>query len=148
MKYYLAYGSNLSVRQMSRRCPSASCAGRGFIKDHRLLFRLGVLTIEPHKGSEVPVLVWQVTPDDEKALDSYEGWPEFYRKENTVIEILSLETGEVTAAADAFVYVMNEGFEPAPPTKQYWDICMEGYRRFGFDEEILKKALIDSLKDE
>ena len=35
-KYYLAYGSNLNIRQMSHRCPSAIPVGTAIIKDYRL----------------------------------------------------------------------------------------------------------------
>lgn len=144
MKYYLAYGSNLSVEQMEWRCPDASYIGYGFLDGYRLLFRRGYLTVEPERGSKVPVLVWQVSKADEKALDYYEGWPRFYRKEEAIIEVFSLDNGKSLGTERAFVYVMNDGFALQPPSERYWDICLEGYRRFSFDERILEKALTDS----
>ena len=39
MKYYLAYGSNLSVRQMLHRCPDAVYVGTAEIPDYQLLFK-------------------------------------------------------------------------------------------------------------
>ena len=38
-KYYLAYGSNLNVRQMALRCPTAKPVGTAVIKDYELLFK-------------------------------------------------------------------------------------------------------------
>lgn len=38
-KKYIAYGSNLNLGQMARRCPTARVIGKGEIKDHELLFR-------------------------------------------------------------------------------------------------------------
>ena len=38
-KYYLAYGSNLNVSQMERRCPAARVAGVAEIKGYELLFK-------------------------------------------------------------------------------------------------------------
>ena len=68
--YYLAYGSNLNVRQMLYRCPGAKPIGISVIPDYELLYKgskTGVyLTIEPKKNSIVPVAVWEVTADDEK----------------------------------------------------------------------------------
>ena len=63
-KYYLAYGSNLNVRQMALRCPTAKPVGSAVIKDYELLFKGSktgaYLTIEPKSGAEVPVAVWSV----------------------------------------------------------------------------------------
>ncbi len=36
-KYYLAYGSNLAVDQMLRRCPDAVQIGSAVVKDYELL---------------------------------------------------------------------------------------------------------------
>ena len=38
-KKYIAYGSNLNLEQMARRCPTAKVIGAGEIRDHELLFR-------------------------------------------------------------------------------------------------------------
>ena len=83
-RYYLAYGSNLNIRQMALRCPTAKPVGTAVIKDYELLFKGSktgaYLTIEPKSGAEVPVAVWAVEPADEKRLDVYEGFPTFYYK--------------------------------------------------------------------
>ncbi len=39
-KKYIAYGSNLNLEQMARRCPTAKVIGAGEIRDHELLFRI------------------------------------------------------------------------------------------------------------
>ena len=50
-KYYLAYGSNLNLRQMALRCHTAKPVGTAVIKDYELLFKGSktgaYLTIEP-----------------------------------------------------------------------------------------------------
>lgn len=60
-RYYLAYGSNLNVRQMAWRYPTAKAVGTAIIKDYELLFKGSktgaYLTIEPKSGAEVPVAV-------------------------------------------------------------------------------------------
>ena len=74
-KLYLAYGSNLNLKQMANRCPTAKVVGASQINDHRLLFRGAhagaVATIEPFKGGNVPVLVWEITPDVYKRQGGY-----------------------------------------------------------------------------
>ena len=36
-RYYIAYGSNLSVEQMAIRCPDAKIAGMAALKDWKLV---------------------------------------------------------------------------------------------------------------
>lgn len=132
-RLYMAYGSNLNLPQMARRCPDAEVAGTSQVKGYELLFR-GVATIEPKEEASVPVLLWKISPQDEKALDRYEGWPHLYRKEMLEVE---LEGKQVSA----MVYVMNEGRQAALPSEHYYSVIAEGYRTAGMDETALKQAL-------
>lgn len=74
-RYYIAYGSNLNIYQMRFRCPNARIIGTAVVPDYELLFKGSktgsYLTIEPKKGSSVPVAVWETTAEDEAALDRY-----------------------------------------------------------------------------
>lgn len=84
---YIAYGNNLNIPQMRMRCPGARIIGTSIIDDYQLLFKGSKIgscfTIEPNDGADVPVVIWEVTESDEKALDRYEGYPNFYyKKEN------------------------------------------------------------------
>lgn len=38
-RYYIAYGSNLNIRQMRMRCPGARIMGTSEIEDYELLFK-------------------------------------------------------------------------------------------------------------
>ena len=148
-KLYIAYGSNLHLEQMAYRCPTAKVAGASTLKGRRLLFRGGrggaVATVEAHKGGEVPVLVWEITPSDEAALDRYEGWPFLYRKEVVDIEL----NGKPTSA---MVYIMNTSgqrgeYRPLnQPGAGYYATILEGYMTAGFDAAILKQATLDSIE--
>lgn len=144
-KLYVAYGSNLNLSQMEERCPTARVAGACVIKGWRLLFRGAhagaVATVEPFKGGSVPVLVWEITPADETALDRYEGWPYLYRKETVEVKL----EGETV---QAMVYIMNEGRPLGQPSCYYYTTILEGYRDAGFDAEILRKATADSVETE
>ena len=139
-RFYIAYGSNLNVRQMRMRCPDAVIIGTAFIPDYRLLFKGSksgnYLTIEPHSGSQVPVAVWSVSERDELALDRYEGYPHFYYK--TELELSLAETGKKLTA---FVYIMHEERKLGIPTSAYIRTCVDGYRQFGFDLKYLRKAM-------
>ena len=82
MKNYIAYGSNMDEEQMKFRCPDSKLVGTGKIKNFRLMFKGSLsgnyATIEPEKNFEVPVLIWKISAADEKKLDRYEGFPNFY----------------------------------------------------------------------
>ncbi len=142
-KYYLAYGSNLNREQMEYRCPNARPVGTAKLEGWRLLFRGSgsgnYLTIEPAPGCTVPVAVWTVTKADEAALDRYEGYPVFYRKETLAIAYTGLKTG-AERQTRAFVYLMNDGHPAGLPTTRYMDTCAAGYRDFGFDTKVLLEA--------
>ena len=142
-RYYVAYGSNLNVRQMTMRCPTARIIGTSEIHNYRLLFKGSktgsYLTIEPEKGCSVPVAVWSVTDEDEWALDRYEGFPSFYYKKELELPITGIKTGKVRRRK-VFVYIMHENRPFGVPSNFYMRTCAEGYRYFGFDVQTLLEA--------
>lgn len=150
-KLYLAYGSNLSIDQMRFRCPGARIVGTAEIKNYRLLYKGSksgsYATIEPAKGHKVPVLVWTITPEDEASLDRYEGFPTFYYKKDFMVEItkLRIRPGEQEVnygKHKAMAYIMDEKRPFGFPSMSYENVIKEGYKFFGFDEEILKDAKV------
>ena len=136
-KVYLAYGSNLNLEQMGHRCPYAIPLGTAVLEDYRLLFRGGnqnaVATVESEAGCSVPVLLWEITPRDEQALDVYEGWPRLYRKETVSV---MFEGKQV----EAMVYIMNAG-ELGAPSKYYLNTIWQGYLSAGFESDPLNEAV-------
>ena len=142
MKYYIAYGSNLSIRQMVSRCPEARVAGKAVLPDWKLVFRLHA-TIEPGKGASVPALIWKISENDEKRLDAYEGWPSYYIKQDLEVTMTDLR-GRRPRKITAMVYIMAGGHAIRMPMKGYVDVLVEGYERFGFYKERLRNALLDA----
>ena len=140
---YIAYGSNLNLPQMAFRCPTAKVVGVSEIKDNELLFRgsrsSAVATVEPFQGSSVPVLLWKLKDQDLQALDHYEGYPSFYRK-----ELLPVELNEKTASA--MVYIMNDGHPFGAPSDYYLNTILEGYHTSGFDTDFLERAVEKSIR--
>ena len=144
-RYYMAYGSNLNVQQMQWRCPDAKVVGKGELKGWRLLFKGSktgsYLTIERCEGYSVPVAVWEVTEQDEIALDRYEGFPTFYYKEELPFEYRGIMTGRKHKKA-VFVYIMHEDRPIGIPSRHYLETCAIGYKLFKFDIKPLKEALL------
>lgn len=148
-KYYAAYGSNLNVRQMRRRCPDARIIGTSEIPDYELLFKGSktdaCLTVEPKAGSRVPVVIWSVTSKDEAELDCYEGFPMFYYKKEMELPIKEIKSGKIINCT-TFVYIMHKDRPFGIPSEPYLKTCLEGYHRFGFSDKILLQALSNGRK--
>ena len=142
-RLYVAYGSNLNLPQMERRCPTAKVVGTAVLPDRELLFRGratgAVATVEPREGASVPVLIWDIQPMDEKALDHYEGYPCLYAKETMKVNMGGREV-------EAMAYVMTPGHEPGLPSEWYRDVIAEGYRAAGFDLSVLEAAVLRSAE--
>ena len=149
-RYYIAYGSNLNIPQMKMRCPSARIIGTSEIPDYRLLFKGSqsgaYLTIEPSEGDSVPVGVWEVSAEDELALDRYEGYPRLYYKAEMKLPITGIRSGK-TRVRTVFVYIMDENRPFGIPSRFYVDVSRQGYRAFGFDQMKLTDALRFSAKE-
>lgn len=148
-RYYIAYGSNLNIRQMRMRCPSARIIGTSEIPDYELLFKGSktgsYLTIEPKEGSRVPVAAWEVSAEDELALDRYEGFPTFYYKKDMLLPIKGIRSGKIRMRK-TFVYIMHEERPFGVPSDFYMQTCLSGYRSFGFDSRYLAEAISNSRR--
>lgn len=138
-KIYLAYGSNMNVEQMARRCPYAKLLGKTTLPDYKLMFRANsrhnaVATVEPCPGESVPVLLWSITPFCERVLDRYEGFPTLYRKETATVDL----DGK---PVEAMMYVMDESHPIGTPNCCYYSIIRDAYVNLHFDTEYLAKAV-------
>jgi Gamma-glutamyl cyclotransferase, AIG2-like len=74
MPLYFAYGANMSVSGMARRCPRSKPLGPARLARHRLaVMREGWLTVARDPRSSVHGVVWELALGDVPALDRYEG---------------------------------------------------------------------------
>ena len=142
-RYYIAYGSNLNVRQMMTRCPDAKILGTAALQGWELLFKGSktgsYLTIEKCRGGSVPVAIWEVSERDERALDRYEGFPSFYYKKDIRIRYRGIQSGKARTV-NAFIYIMHEERPVGIPTLWYMQTCLRGYDAFCFDRNALISA--------
>lgn len=140
-RLYIAYGSNLNIRQMKHLCPTAKLYGTGEIENYELQFKgqpnSAFATIAPMEGASVPVAVWEIQPRDEKSLDRYEGYPSHYFKQNVPVQ---LDGEEV----NAMVYIMNLKMRFGLPTPYYYQTVHEGYNDCGLNTAVLDRAVKES----
>ncbi|MBP2655614.1 MAG: Gamma-glutamyl cyclotransferase, AIG2-like [Firmicutes bacterium] len=138
MKVYAAYGSNINLFQMAKRCPTAYVRATAILTGYRLTFRGtnggAVANIEPDQAGQVPVMLWELRASDERALDRYENFPTLYRKETVQVRVINKRV-------KAMVYVMNGEKPLGAPWWKYYNVIRQGYRMAAFDLGILEQAI-------
>jgi gamma-glutamylcyclotransferase (GGCT)/AIG2-like uncharacterized protein YtfP len=116
---YAAYGTNLDPARMSERCPHSPLSTTGWVQGWRLTFGGeehgwdGALsTIVEDPIDQVFVAVYDITREDESALDGWEAADlGLYRK--TKVRVATL-TGEIVV----WTYVLD-AFEGGLPSASY-----------------------------
>lgn len=86
---YFAYGSNLHLEQMVRRCPESRYVGLGKLHNYRWqINQRGYANIIPCPGRTVEGLCYLLSQEDERRLDASEGVPTAYQKHILEIEVV------------------------------------------------------------
>ena len=127
--YYFAYGSNMNLDQMAYRCPAAFVVENVKLDGYRLTF------CGRGKGRGV---LWKITPECEKSLDFYEGYPHLYGKEPVLVQ------GKDGVKREVMAYTMNAPYkdQPAIPSDLYFMGIVEGCHQNG----ISSRSVTDALK--
>ncbi|BDR76160.1 gamma-glutamylcyclotransferase family protein [Clostridium tetani] len=145
VKLYGAYGSNMNLEQMNDRCPKAMVVGNGILEGYKLTFRgkyKGVANIEPCKGRSVPIVLWEITQDYERALDLYEGYPRLYVKKEVEVKVKD-------KLIKAMVYIMTSEYTnmAVAPTEYYFNLIARGYSDNEVDLKPLQIAYSECLSE-
>ena len=129
---YFAYGSNLNLFQMKRRCKDSIFLKKINLKDFRLTFRskYRAADIEPKKNSIVPGGLFEISKSDEKKLDVYEDYPILYKKYYFYYYSKKVMT-----------YTMVKKTSFRFPTERYLNIVKKGYQDCKLKNEFLIRAL-------
>ena len=140
---YAAYGSNLNIKQMSYRCPTAKPIAKSWLHDYRLVFkgspRGAHATVIPEEGQEVPLVIWEISAQDERYLDRYEGVAGgYYTKEYMEVEV----DGEMK---EVLIYIMTPQHF-GTPAHHYFQTIQQGYMDFNLPMETLDEALKHSYQ--
>ena len=129
---YFAYGSNLNLFQMKRRCKDSIFLKKINLKDFRLTFRskYRAADIEFKKNSIVPGGLFEISKSDEKKLDVYEDYPILYKKFYFTYYGKKVMT-----------YTMVHKSPFKFPTEHYLNIIKQGYKDCGLIIKFLNKGL-------
>ena len=129
---YFAYGRNLNLFQMKRRCKDSVYLKKINLTDFKLTFRskYRAADIEPKKNSIVPGGLFEISKSDEKKLDVYEDYPTLYKKYYFYYYGKKVMT-----------YIMVKKTPFKFPTERYLNVVKRGYRDCKLDVKFLTKAL-------
>ena len=129
---YFAYGSNLNLFQMKRRCKDSVFLKKYELKGYRLNFRskYRAADIEKSKNSLVLGALFEISKSDEKKLDIYEDYPILYKKLYFTYYNKTVMT-----------YTMVDKTEFRYPTERYLNVVKRGYKDCKLDTKYLKVAL-------
>ena len=150
---YFAYGSNLDLPQMKRRCPSSKLISKGSLSGYRLTFNRfssgwggGVADVIKEQDSKVWGLIFEISDTDLERLDRYEGyhkdWTSLYERWETVIDT---PNGQIS---DVWVYTVVEKQEFVKPTLEYLQIIKDAAVKWNFPETYLLEAYVYSTECE
>jgi gamma-glutamylcyclotransferase (GGCT)/AIG2-like uncharacterized protein YtfP len=129
---YFAYGSNLNLFQMKRRCKDSIFLKKINLEDFRLTFRskYRAADIEPKKNSIVPGGLFEISKSDEKKLDIYEDYPNLYKKYYFYYYGQKVMT-----------YTMVKKTRFTYPTERYLNTVKQGYKNCKLNNKYLISAL-------
>jgi gamma-glutamylcyclotransferase (GGCT)/AIG2-like uncharacterized protein YtfP len=141
---YFAYGSNLDLGQMQRRCPGSRLVGRGKLDGLRLAFAGhskswggAVATVVPERGGACDGLVFACTPSDVRRLDACEGFPYCYDRRRFTVR---LDDG---TTCKAWTYFLPLTRKQGDPSDAYLSQIWNAYRTQGFDVDVLVDATVN-----
>lgn len=149
--FYFAYGSNLNRDELKSwsdkfdfPAPLTHPGIPSYLPDMRLCFdyysysrKGGALNIEPCLGQIVPGVLFSAPPNDWQVLDEKEGAPIHYQR----IWVTALTNDGQTHAAQT--YVVSSSMRAKrfiPPTQDYIESILKGYKAYGLDTSQLSSA--------
>jgi hypothetical protein len=128
---YAAYGSNMDPEQMLERCPHSPQRGTGWLEGWRLTFggedigwEGALATVVEDPFDRVFVVLYDVPPMDERALDMWDGATlGYYSKIKVRVQTLE---GDVLA----WLYVLD-AYEGGLPSARYLGILADSAEKAG-----------------
>jgi len=131
---YFAYGSNLWLRQMEKRC-FALPFKVAKLYNHEFHYRRYYASVKESKGKSVWGALYIMDRFDITVMNKYEGFPHmYYKKLITVFD-------ECGRSYEAFTYVADEVYSETGTFKNYFNKLKSGYIDWGLPvKELIKNT--------
>ena len=156
---YFAYGSNMSVEQMKKRCPDSLLIGKGFITNHKICFPqiavtrglLGVAGIrEGVETDEVYGLIYKLTDKDLELLHTFEGYDKdsisnsSYFPKHVKFNLYNEETGTYVSQESQQVIIYQSNFDNGDDfyvSSDYLLLMLKPMIKYGLDNNYILKIM-------
>ncbi len=110
-RYYFAYGSNMWLAQMRKRCPHSRLLGPAALPGYRFIINSrGYANIVADAQAVVLGLLFAISATDETALDGFEG----VAQGNYCKALVPVQRDGETAIALVYIDAIDEEGEPKP----------------------------------
>ena len=146
MPLYAAYGSNMHPEQMLQRAPHSPMAGTGWLPGWRLTFggedigwegALATVVEDPDDPTaRVFVVLYDMTVEDEKALDRWEG-SDFGVHKKIKVRIDRESSDTTTDPVLAWLYVVD-AWEGGLPSARYLGVMADAAEIAGAPAEYIR----------
>lgn len=152
---YFAYGSNLDYIRMTNRCKECEVIGQATLEGYRLVFmennnKRVVANIVKAKKYDTQGVLYDVTANDLRNLDKFEGYPYIYARtkinvcvkgENKeAITYIMDRKCEVYSASSVQVFTRQYG----APKRDYFQYILNGYNMYGLSQNKLMESYLYS----
>jgi gamma-glutamylcyclotransferase len=119
---------------MRERCPESKPLFIATLPNYKLVFagwsrqwRGGMASIKLHHGEKVMGGVYELTEQDLRKLDRYEGCPGAYNR----LKVMVFD--EDGNQVEAVTYIKSGQLDETPPTKEYVAVIQQGYKDWEID---------------
>ncbi len=148
--FYFAYGSNMSVRRMQRRIPSASALTAATLKGHRLAFhkvgrdgsaKCDVLA-SPRSDELVHGVLYRMASEHKTDLDQHEGLGRGYAEKQVAV------TRTDGTRCDAFLYYATHIDGALKPFRWYREHVLRGACEHGLPAAYIARILATEVVED
>jgi len=138
---YFSYGSFMGSETLRSHAPSARFVARAVLPNYEVQFNYlsktysgGVTGVEPAPGKVARGVVYEVSHEDLKHLDTIEGVHQgiYYRQRILVVD----ETGKIL---EAETYRTTDPKGPFKTTRRYLGLMLKGAKEHGLDPGYVKE---------
>lgn len=150
--YYFSYGSNMSIRRLRLRVPSASCIGTGMLKGHELRIHKQSSRDGSAKCDAVAVtdpdlhvygVVYRIDEAEKSGLDRAEGLGFGYEQNNVLIEMVN------GSGIQAFCYFATDINPQLKPLDWYREHVLRGAKENNLPEAYIRSIeAVEAVVDE
>ncbi len=124
---------NTNIESMELRCPKAKSLGTVTLKNYSLVFKNHCDVIAT-PGKNMKCVIWSITEDCERKLDTLEGYPYYYDKKLVKVKFRG-------KTVKAMLYFMNPGNVESRPSAGYLGMVRDGYSYHNIDQSQITLAL-------